>query len=82
MPLLHASSFHVGVMSQATKNKTYTPKNICSNASKDCSHGEYLASSPISTLMHPVSLKTQNMKVVDLCLGVPYHLESSQSELG
>jgi hypothetical protein len=37
---------------------------------------------PISTLMHPVSLKTQNMKVVDIFLGVPYHLESSQSELG
>ena len=32
-----------GVLSQATKNKTYTPKNICSNASKDFSHGEYLA---------------------------------------
>ena len=32
-----------GVLSQATKNKTYTPKNICSSASKDCSHGEYLA---------------------------------------
>ena len=30
--------------------------------------------SPISTLMHPVSLKTQNMKVVELCLGVPYIL--------
>ena len=28
-------------------------------------------SSPISTLMQPVYLKTQNMKVVDLCLGVP-----------
>ena len=39
-------------------------------------------SSPISTLIHPVSLKTQNMKVVELCLGVSYHLESSQSELG
>ena len=32
-----------GVLSQATKNKTYTPKNICSNASKDHSRGEYLA---------------------------------------
>lgn len=32
-----------GVLSQATKNKTYTPKNICSSASKDRSHGEYLA---------------------------------------
>ena len=39
-------------------------------------------SSPILTLMQPVSLKIQNMKVVELCLGVPYHLESSQSELG
>ena len=28
-------------------------------------------SSPISTLMQPVSLKTQNMKVLELCLGVP-----------
>ena len=32
-----------GVLSQATKNKTYTPKNICSGASKDRSHGEYLS---------------------------------------
>ena len=32
-----------GVLLQATKNKTYTPKNICSSASKDRSHGEYLA---------------------------------------
>ena len=32
-----------GVLSQATKNKTYTPKNICSSVSKDRSHGEYLA---------------------------------------
>ena len=30
-----------GVLSQATKNKTYTPKNIYSSASKDRSHGEY-----------------------------------------
>jgi hypothetical protein len=37
--------------------------------------------SPISTLIHPVSLKTQNIKVVDLFLGVPQNLESSQSEL-
>ena len=32
-----------GVLSQATKNKTYTPKNICSSASKDRSQEEYLA---------------------------------------
>jgi hypothetical protein len=32
-----------GVLSQATKNKTHTPKNTCSGASKDRSHGEYLA---------------------------------------
>ena len=32
-----------GVLSQVTKNKTYTPKNICSSASKDCFHEEYLA---------------------------------------
>ena len=32
-----------GVLLQATKNKTYTPKNICSSASKDRSYGEYLA---------------------------------------
>jgi hypothetical protein len=38
-------------------------------------------SSSISTLMHSVSLKTQNIKVVDLFLGVSQHLESSQSEL-
>ena len=35
--------FCSGVLSQTTKNKTYTPKNICSSASKDRSHGEYLA---------------------------------------
>ena len=35
--------YNDGVLSQATKNKTYTPKNICSSASKDRSHGEYLA---------------------------------------
>ena len=28
-------------------------------------------SSLISTLMLPVSLKTQNVKVVELCLGIP-----------
>jgi hypothetical protein len=39
-------------------------------------------SSPISTLIQSSSLKTQNIKVVDLFLGFPYHLESSQSELG
>jgi hypothetical protein len=38
-------------------------------------------SSPISTLIHSVSLKMQNIKVVYLFLGVPQHLESSQSEL-
>ena len=32
-----------GVLSQATKNKTYIPKNICTSASKDRSYGEYLA---------------------------------------
>ena len=32
-----------GVLSQATKNKTYTPKNICSSVSMDRSHGEYLS---------------------------------------
>jgi hypothetical protein len=37
-------------------------------------------SSPISTLMKSVSLKTQNMKVVDIFLGVLYHLESLQSD--
>ena len=34
--------YTTGVLSQATKNKTYTPKNICSSASKDRSHREYL----------------------------------------
>ena len=33
-----------GVWSQAIKNKTYTPKNIRSSASKDCFHGEYISS--------------------------------------
>ena len=37
------SNIMCGVLSQATKNKTYTPKNICSSASKDCSHVKYLA---------------------------------------
>ena len=32
----------IGVLSQATKNKTYNPKNICSSANKDRSHEEYL----------------------------------------
>jgi len=32
-----------GVLSQATKNKTFTSENICSNASKGRSHREYLA---------------------------------------
>ena len=31
------------VLSQVTKNKTYTPKNVCSSASKNRSHEEYLA---------------------------------------
>ena len=33
-----------GVWSQVIKNKTYTPKNIRSSASKDCSHVEYISS--------------------------------------
>ena len=37
------SSKENGVLLQATKNETYTPKNICSSVSKDRSHGEYLA---------------------------------------
>ena len=32
-----------GVLSQETKNKTYTPKNTCSGVSKNRSHGECLA---------------------------------------
>jgi G:T/U-mismatch repair DNA glycosylase len=32
-----------GVLSEATKNKTFTPENICSSASKGRSHREYLA---------------------------------------
>jgi hypothetical protein len=32
-----------GVLSQATKNKTFTSENICSSASKGRSHREYLA---------------------------------------
>ena len=32
-----------GVLSQITKNKTYTNKNTCSGVSKDRSHGECLA---------------------------------------
>jgi hypothetical protein len=44
-------------------------------------HIRMSTSIPISTLIHPVSLKTQNIKFVDLFLGVPQHLESSQSEI-
>jgi hypothetical protein len=44
-------------------------------------HIRMSTSSPISTLIHSVSLKTQKIKVVDSFLGVPHHLESSQSEL-
>jgi ABC-type xylose transport system permease subunit len=44
-------------------------------------HIKTLTSSSISTLIHSVSLKTPNKKVVDHFLGVPQHLESSQSEL-
>jgi len=40
--MLGKATKHIGVLSQATKNKTYTPENICSSASKDRSHGEYL----------------------------------------
>ena len=43
LPMLMRCLLDTSVLSQATKNKTYTPKNICSNASKDRSHGEYLA---------------------------------------
>ena len=32
-----------GVLSQATKNKTYTAKSICSSANKDRSYRKYLA---------------------------------------
>ena len=44
---MHQHALHFtrvcGVLSQATKNKTYNPKNICNSASKDRSHEEYLA---------------------------------------
>ena len=40
---VYYSDWLASVLSQATKNKTYTPKNICSSASKDRFHGEYLA---------------------------------------
>ena len=33
----------IGVLLQATKHKTYTPKNICRGGNQDRSHGEYLA---------------------------------------
>jgi hypothetical protein len=33
----------LSVLSQATKNKTFTSKNTCSSATKGRSHGEYLA---------------------------------------
>jgi hypothetical protein len=35
--------YSTGVLSQATKNKTFTSENICSSASKGRSHREYLA---------------------------------------
>ena len=50
-----------------------TFQNVCSAGAA--------TSSPILTMMRPISLKTQKMKVVELCLGIPYHLESFQSEL-
>jgi len=34
---------HFAVLSQTTKNKTFTSENICSSASKGRSHREYLA---------------------------------------
>ena len=40
---VYNSDWLASVLLQATKNKTYTPKNICSSASKDRFHGEYLA---------------------------------------
>ena len=40
---VYYSDWLASVLLQATKNKTYTPKNICSSASKDRFHGEYLA---------------------------------------
>ena len=39
----HTKKKQNGVLSQATKNKIYTPKNICSSASKDRSSRKYLA---------------------------------------
>ena len=43
LPSVVVSLLQDGMLSHATKNKTYTPKNICSSASKDRSHGKYLA---------------------------------------
>ena len=40
---VYNSDWLASVLLQATKNKTYTPKNTCSGVSKDCSHREYLA---------------------------------------
>jgi len=34
---------YIGVLSQATKNKTFASKNTSSSASKGLSHREYLA---------------------------------------
>ena len=39
----HKSGIKIVCCRQATKNKIYTPKNTCSDVSKDRSHREYLA---------------------------------------
>lgn len=44
-------------------------------------HIKTSTSSSIWTLIHPISLKMQNIKVIDIFLGVSQHLESSQSKL-
>ena len=43
MSVLMLHMMMIGVLSQTTKNKAYTIKNICSSTSNDRSHGEYLA---------------------------------------
>ena len=67
---------------ESSNNKLHQIILVGKRASQNVNCASAATSSPISTLMYSVSLKTQNMKVIDLFLIVPKHLESSQSEPG
>ena len=74
-------NFHASDL-EASKNKPHQIRVLEFQAKEHSKMSTMQVRQLQATLIQPVSIKTQNIKVVDICLGVPYHLESSQLELG